>query len=120
MTVTALVAVGGANQTTGLLAAVVGADDVRGVQDAPLTPQFGPFAGRALYHLTIHGDVDGEGLAFTFCAAVGGSTTKLDQKVAFAANGRRGSAVAPFVLTAPLSAPLPAPRPRLTNLFGSQ
>jgi len=103
MTVTALVAVGGANQTAGSLAAMVGTDDVRGASDTPLTPRFGPYAGQALYHVTVHGDVDGEGLTFTFCSAdKEGGTSPLEQKVAFTTNARLGSAVSPFLLTAPL------------------
>jgi len=71
--------------------------------DTPLTPRFGPYAGQALYHVTVHGDVDGEGLTFTFCSAdKEGGTSPLEQKVAFTTNARLGSAVSPFLLTAPL------------------
>ena len=94
---TALVAVGDANETTGLIAAVDDTDNVRGVQSAPLTPPFGSFVGRALYHLTVHGDADGEGIGFTSCEAVAQGAARRGPKTKSRVrhHGRQCFAVAP-------------------------
>jgi len=99
MGVVALVSVGELNQTAGALAAFVGAE-VRGVQAAPSVAPFGRYAGRAIYHLTIHANAGGEKLTFRFCSN-SATTTALAQTLTFTVDGHVGSAIAPFVLSAP-------------------
>ena len=99
MTLTAIVTVGGARQSSGVLAAFVGTD-VRGVQARPLLPPFGPHAGQPMFQLTLYGK-DGEGFTFQFHRA--GTTTPLDRVLSFATDGNAGNAMVPYVLAEKMS-----------------
>ena len=109
MTVTALVMVDGVDQSSGTLLAMVGTE-VRGLQDTPDAPVFGPYAGRPLFQLTVHADGGGESVGFQI--ATGGSVVSLVETLSFVVDGNVGSAVAPLVLTgaaSALSPPQPSP-----------
>jgi len=98
MTLTATVAIGGAHQPSGVLAAFVGGE-VRGVQGLTTVPPFGPHTGKALYEMTLYGKV-GEAFAFKFKNSAG-ATTALDKTLDFVADGNVGSVLAPYALAAP-------------------
>ena len=108
MSVTAVVSLHGVNRTSGVLAALVGAE-VRGVQATPLAPPFGPLAGTVLYHIMVHADVDGERVSFALHD--GKSTTTLDQTLAFEHSGTVGGALTPLVLIASTGARGPERQP---------
>ena len=62
MAVTALVTLGTTPQSSGTLTAYVGTA-VRGLQDTPSSPPFGPYAGKALFQITTYADSAGGGEA---------------------------------------------------------
>ena len=65
MSLTALVTIGGVVQSSGTLTAFA-ADEVRGVQDTASSPPFGPYAGTAMFQITMYGEADGDELTFQF------------------------------------------------------
>ena len=95
MSVQALVTLSGVEQAAGTLTALVGTE-VRGVQTAPLTVPFGPYAGRSLYQITIGGEAEGETVVFRFDTGV--SEVVLVETVAFAADRTHGSVMSPLQL----------------------
>ena len=96
MSITALVVLSGVEQVSGALTAYVGTE-VRGVQDEPLTPPFGPYAGKQVFQITIGANRNGETLSFRFATAV--VTTSLAETVVFSIEGNIGDPLAPFMLT---------------------
>merc|ERR1712185_410092 len=111
MALSALVSLGGADQSSGVLVAYVGTE-VRGVQDTVSTPPFGAYAGKALFQITMYAENGGETLSFQFYT--GSTTVSLSETVTFEVNGNVGSVVAPFLLTGTLavsSPPPPSPPP---------
>ena len=89
MTVTALVTVGGVEQSSGTLFAVVGTE-VRGVQDTPSTPPFGPYFGRPLFQITIYADDAGETVGFVFLGGSSGGVVTMAETLTFQINGNVG------------------------------
>ena len=76
MTVTAVVRLGEMNQTTGLLAAFAH-EETRGMTDTPSIVRFGPYTGRAVYHLTVHANMDSEAIDFRFYDGVSTTTPQV-------------------------------------------
>ena len=108
MTLSAVVSLSGVVQPSGTLVAVVGTV-VRGLQDTPSTPPFGPYADKAVYQITTYADNDGDTIGFEFVVAWG-SLVPLVGTLTFTVNANVGTVVAPFVLTGDLpEAPPPAP-----------
>ena len=97
MTMSVVVTIGGTNQDTGTLAVVVGSS-VRGTQNTPSSPPFGPYAGRGVFQITIYANAGGETLNFLFTD--GSTQTTLAETTAFVVNGNEGSVTAPFALSA--------------------
>ena len=102
MTATALVQLGGVAQSSGTLTAIAGME-VRGLENTPIAPPFGPYSGQPLFSIILYGDKDGETVSFQF--SVGGGTAALTETLVFAINGNAGSAVAPLTLTGDLAVP---------------
>jgi len=77
-------------------------DDTRGTQDTPMTPPFGPFAGKPEFPVTIHGrGTDSGDMVFKFkdedhCI----TELKPAHEVAWKVNGNEGSFTNPLKLTA--------------------
>ena len=107
MTLTALVSVGGVEQTSGTLGVFVGTQ-VRGVQSTLSSPPFGAYAGKSLFQATAYANAGGETLTFKFHD--GSRTADLTETLAFVVNGNQGSVMDPMSLSAARSAP---PRRRL-------
>ena len=115
MAATALVSVGGVEQSSGVLVAMVGTE-VRGVQETASTPPFGPYAGKALFQITLYAESGGETMSFQF--HTGSATVSLTETQVFAVNGNEGSVVAPLLLTgtaAASSPPPPSPPPPVAS-----
>ena len=111
MTVTALVALSGVEQSSGTLSAFVGTE-VRGVQDTPSTPPFGAYAGRSMFQVTLYAESSGETMSFKFFT--GSGTSSLAETLTFEVNGNLGSVVDPYLLTGEVvvsSPPPPSPPP---------
>ena len=104
MALSALVMVGGVQQSSGVLTALVGTQ-IRGVQDTPATPPFGPYVGTAVFQVSIFGDSDGELLSFQFYT--GGGVSTLAETMVFSINGNVANVVSPFVLTGELPVSMP-------------
>ena len=96
MTFTALVSIGGKDQSYGALAAFSGSE-VRGVQSAASSPSFGPYAARPLYFLTVYCTGE-ETLSFWFADGVGGARTPLDKTLTPYVDSNLGTANEPFML----------------------
>jgi len=97
LTMTALVTIGGVRQEAGALIAVIG-EEVRGMQEGPLTPPFGPYNGVALYQMTVYADGDGEKMSFWFESSAG--TAALKETLEFEVNRNVGNALEPLLLSA--------------------
>ena len=109
MVMSALVTLGGVEQASGVLTAFAGTD-VRGLQDTPSIPPFGPYVGKAIFQITLYADVAGEMMSFTFFT--GSVTVSLAETFTFSINGNAGSVVDPFLLSGTLaSATMPPPSP---------
>ena len=80
MPLTAMVRLGGVDQATGTLVAVVGTE-VRGMQDTPSLAPFGPYVGRPIFQITTYGSDSGETMSFQFVVggglAVGGAVSSV-------------------------------------------
>ena len=107
MSVTSLVRVGGVTQASGTLVGYVGTS-VRGIQEKTSNPPFGPYAGQAMYQITLYANAAGERVAFTFND--GPSRASISQTLEFAINGNVGTVVSPLLLPADLPPP-PPPSP---------
>ena len=70
----ALVVLGGVDQSVGTLVAYVGSE-VRGTQDTPSSPPFGPYASRSMFQITLYADAGGESIRFDFLSAGGASAS---------------------------------------------
>ena len=70
MVMTALVTLSGVAQSSGALTALVGTE-VRGAQDTPSLPPFGPYAGQAVFQITLYAEAGGETVAFVFYTSSG-------------------------------------------------
>ena len=97
MTMSVVVTIGGTHRDAGTLAAVV-KSSVRGTQDTPKSPLFGPYAGRGVFQITIHANEGGETVGFVFTD--GSTRTILDETLTFVVDADQGSVVSPFALTA--------------------
>jgi hypothetical protein len=106
MAVTALVTLSGIEQSSGMLTAYAGTA-VRGVQDTPSMPPFGPYTGKAMFQITIYANGGGDTMSFTF--VTGGVATSLAETLAFTINSNVGSVLTPFSLTSALVASTPPP-----------
>lgn len=109
MTLSALVDAEAA-RAPGTLAAFAGTE-VRGVQDVPSVPPFGPMKGKPIYQITIYGDTGGEDITFEFQSA-DGTVTPLEEEVTFKVNENIGNVLAPKVLT-----PVGPPPANLENVW---
>ena len=98
-TFTGLITIGGAVQTTGELAAFQGDTHVlRGLQDDPLAPPFGPYMGVPLYQMVMYANGGGEKITFKFKTS-SGTIASIKQNITFTINGNTGDAMSPFMLT---------------------
>ena len=61
MTITALITIDSTDMDGGALAAFVG-NEIRGLQNEPSFPLFGPFTDRPMFQITIYADGGGEDL----------------------------------------------------------
>ena len=96
-TLTAVVTIANVRQTSGVLVAVI-EDEVRGLQEKPSAPPFGPYNGVALYQMTIYADGDGGSMSFWFESAAGAAP--LSPALEFEVNGNGGNALAPLMFSA--------------------
>ena len=108
MSLTALVSIGGVQQSSGTLLAYVGTE-LRGLQSTPSVPPFGPYSGTSVYQTLLYADSSGETVSFEFIA--GGVRTRLAETVTFAAQGSVGNLVAPFAMSGVVESPPPLPPP---------
>ena len=99
MTATAMVRLGGVDQATGTLVAVVGTE-VRGMQDTPSLAPFGPYVGRPIFQITTYGNDSGETMSFQF--VVGGGLALLAETLTFVVNANIGNALSPLMLSGEL------------------
>ena len=106
MTLTAIVAINGADQPSGTLGAFVGTQ-VRGVQSTPSSASFGPYAGKSLFQVTVYANAGGETISFQFHD--GSSTTALSETLAFVVNGNEGSVTSPLALSGPATSSSASP-----------
>ena len=107
MTLTTLVVIDGEPQSAGTLTATVGSE-VRGVQDTPSFPPFGPYTGQPMYQITLYADDPGETLSFSFYNGRS-ALISLDETLVFEVNGNLGSVVAPLELTGSTPSPSASP-----------
>ena len=100
MTATCLVTIGGIEQTSGTLVALVGTE-VRGRQDATFDPSFGPYDGSRLYSLNIFtNEAKATRGTVRFQFAAGAKVYNLSQTLDLIVNQNNGSASVPLQLTA--------------------
>ena len=112
MTMTPLVSLDGSYQSTGQLAAFVGAE-VRGVSGSPSAIPFGPHQGKHSFDMMIYANTNGETLGFKFKMA-SGTVSNLDQTKTFQEYAHLGHLFDPVIFTgtmpaAPAASPPPAP-----------
>ena len=116
MVMTALVSLSGVAQSSGVLVALVGTE-VRGSQDSPSLPPFGPYAGQSLFQITLYADEGGETVDFQFYTS-SGATVPLVETLTFVVNGNVGNVITPHLLTGVLvssSPPPPSPPPPMPS-----
>jgi len=109
MTVSAYVSIDELYQGDGMLGAFVG-NEVRGVQENPTVPPFGPYAGKSIYQITVYANSGGESINFKF-KPPGASEVDLRPIEKFVINGNLGTLVAPVVITGTTPTPTPTPVP---------
>eukprot|EP00747_Dinoflagellata_sp_TGD_P161638 gnl/TRDRNA2_/TRDRNA2_178308_c0_seq1.p1 gnl/TRDRNA2_/TRDRNA2_178308_c0~~gnl/TRDRNA2_/TRDRNA2_178308_c0_seq1.p1 ORF type:complete len:354 (-),score=59.53 gnl/TRDRNA2_/TRDRNA2_178308_c0_seq1:231-1292(-) len=107
MTLSAVVEIGKDSPQEGILVALVGEDEVRGFQETPSKPPFGPYKGKAIWQITMYANKGGEELWFVFVTP-DGTPSKLGETLKFVINGNYGNVLKPMVLHAPTPPPPPA------------
>ena len=109
----ATVSIAGVDQSTGALAAVTGPSTVSvGIQRSASIIPVGPYAGKALYDITIYGDGDAVDATVHFQFQTSeGEVFNLQETIKFSPNGVVGSLNAPYILTGYFSPPPSLPLP---------
>ena len=96
MTVTALIKVGGIEQSEGTLVAYAD-NTIHGVQDSPTLVPFGPHAGKSMYLMVVYANANGEAMSFSYDTST--SSTKLSEEQFFVKDQSLGSVLSPLTLS---------------------
>ena len=101
MTMTALITINGTNMGGGALAAFVG-NEIRGLQNQPSFPTFGPLADEPMFQITIYTNSTGEDLTFRW-SPNGTQTNSIlvssNSSITLNPNANLGSPLDPIILT---------------------
>ena len=91
----------------------VATGELRGAENVPLYPPFGPYAGQAVYPLMVygHGNSQGDLLEFKFFDGV--QVFDLPQSMPFYSNDVKGNVVQPVCMGDCISAAGPPPPPSM-------
>ena len=83
--------------SSGALIAFVGTTtnyEIRGMQNTPSNPPFGPYAGTALFQITIYANNAGDSIGFAFSDSAG--VHPLLERLDFSINGNTGTVLSPL------------------------
>jgi len=102
---------GGLQQSGTLAAFSKATGELRGVENQPMFPPFGPYGGQAVYPLMVYGHGSSQGEAIEFKFFDGTQVFDLPQETPFMANDNKGNVVAPLCFGDCMNGAAPPPPP---------